>query len=393
MKDILCLNAGSSSLKCALFDAGTGGEPQPLLAGKIENIGLEPHLIIRDAAGARLDERRWNASDHATHETLLAGLLDRIERAVGRDLVGVGHRVVHGGADFHAPILVDDALLVRLDTLCPLAPLHQPHNLAAIRAVEAVRPGLPQVACFDTGFHHAMPPVATRLALPRTFHDQGIRRYGFHGLSYDYIARRLRTIDRELARGRIIAAHLGNGASLCAMLDGKSIDTSMGFTALDGLMMGTRCGAMDPGVILHLQSQMGMSVEMVEDLLYRRSGLLGVSGLSSDMRALTDDPSEEAREAVELFVWRAARECGALAASLGGVDGIVFTAGIGENHAGIRQRICDRLAWLDLALDGRANAANALCISGQDSRVKVFVIPTDEERMIADHTLSVLRSA
>jgi len=253
-------------------------------------------------------------------------------------------------------------------------------------------PDLPQIACFDTAFHHDKPEVAARLALPRTLHEQGIRRYGFHGLSYEYIAGQLRTIDRALADGRVIAAHLGNGASLCAMRDGKSIDTTMGFSTLDGLMMGTRCGTLDPGVVLHLQTQLGMGADEVDDLLYRKSGLLGVSGISSDMRVLTADPNRQAQEAVELFVWRAVREFGALAASLGGVDGIVFTAGIGENHAEIRRRICERLGWLGLSINDAANATNALCISGRESRVKVLVIPTDEERMIADHTLAVLRS-
>jgi acetate kinase len=293
---------------------------------------------------------------------------------------------------FAAPQLVDASLLDELDALCPLAPLHQPHNLAAIRAIAALAPGLPQIACFDTAFHHDKPEVAARLALPRALHEQGIRRYGFHGLSYEYIAGQLQAIDEELAGGRVIAAHLGNGASLCAMRGGKSIDTTMGFTALDGLMMGTRCGTLDPGVVLHLQTQLGMSADEVHDLLYRKSGLLGVSGLSSDMRTLTADLSSEAQDAVELFVWRAVREFGALTASLGGIDGVVFTAGIGENHADIRKRICERLGWLGLSIDDDANRANALCISGKDSRVKVLVIPTDEERMIADHTLAVLQS-
>ncbi|MBU0775040.1 MAG: acetate/propionate family kinase, partial [Alphaproteobacteria bacterium] len=302
------------------------------------------------------------------------------------------HRVVHGGMRFAAPQRVDAGLLAELDALCPLAPLHQPHNLAAIRAIAALAPSLPQVACFDTAFHHDKPEVAARLPLPRALHEQGIRRYGFHGLSYEYIAGQMQTVDGELAAGRVIAAHLGNGASLCAMRAGKSIDTTMGFTALDGLMMGTRCGTLDPGVVLHLQTQLGMSAADVDDMLYRKSGLLGVSGISSDMRTLTADPRAEAREAVELFVWRAAREFGALAASLGGVDGIVFTAGIGENHAEVRERICQRLAWLGLSIDVCANAGHALTISARDSRVKVLIIPTDEERMIAGHTLAVLRS-
>jgi len=316
-----------------------------------------------------------------------------IDHLEGREVIAIGHRVVHGGTRFVAPRLVDAQLLASLEELNPLAPLHQPHNLAAIRAIAAISPGLPQVACFDTAFHHDKPEVAIRFALPRALHDQGIRRYGFHGLSYEWIARRLREIDAPLAGGRVIAAHLGNGASLCAMRDGKSIDTTMGFTALDGLMMGTRCGALDPGVVLHLQTHLGMSAGEVEALLYRQSGLLGVSGISSDMRVLSADGSDAAREAVDLFVWRAAREFGALAASLEGVDGIVFTAGIGENHAQIRALICRRLEWLGIAIDEQANAANAETISAFESRVKVLVIPTDEERMIADHTLNVVNGA
>jgi acetate kinase len=268
--------------------------------------------------------------------------------------------------------------------------LHQPHNLAAIRAMAAIVPNLPQVACFDTAFHYGRPEVATRLALPRAFHDRGIRRYGFHGLSYEYVARRLREIDPDLASGRVIVAHLGNGASLCAMANGRSIDTSMGFTALDGLMMGTRCGTIDPGVLLHLQMQEGMSAAEVEQMLYNRSGLLGVSGVSSDMRTLhlSDDPA--AAEALDLFVWRAVREIGALIAVLGGIDGLIFTAGIGENDPLIRAAICDRLDWAGAQVEASANAANAGSVAAADSRVAIRVIATDEERMIALHTLETL---
>lgn len=391
MKAVVSLNSGSSSIKFSLFTLDAAGGPVLSAGGKIEKIGIDPALAARRADGTVLIERRWPGGAALTHADLLKDLFDwAIDHLEGRDVIAIGHRVVHGGIHFAAPRLVDAELLAELDRLCPLAPLHQPHNLAAIRAIAALAPNLPQVACFDTAFHHGKPDVAGRLALPRALHDQGIRRYGFHGLSYEYIARRLKEIDDQLAGGRVIAAHLGNGASLCAIKDGKSIDTTMGFTALDGLMMGTRCGTLDPGVVLHLQTHLGMSAAEIEELLYRQSGLLGVSGISSDMRALTADPSLEAREAVDLFVWRAARECGALAAALGGVDGIVFTAGIGENHADVRKRICNRLEWLGLSIDDHANAANALVISAQGSRVKVLVIPTDEERMIADHTLGVL---
>lgn len=393
MKAIVSLNSGSSSIKFAFFTLNDAGMPEHSAGGKIEKIGIAPSLVARRADGTVLVERTWAQGAGLTHAELLKDLFDwAVDHLEGREVMAIGHRVVHGGMRFAAPQLVDASLLDELDALCPLAPLHQPHNLAAIRAIAALAPGLPQIACFDTAFHHDKPEVAARLALPRALHEQGIRRYGFHGLSYEYIAGQLQAIDEELAGGRVIAAHLGNGASLCAMRGGKSIDTTMGFTALDGLMMGTRCGTLDPGVVLHLQTQLGMSADEVHDLLYRKSGLLGVSGLSSDMRTLTADLSSEAQEAVELFVWRAVREFGALTASLGGIDGVVFTAGIGENHADIRRRICERLGWLGLSIDDDANTANALSISGKDSRVKILVIPTDEERMIADHTLSVLHS-
>ncbi|MCF8706293.1 acetate/propionate family kinase [Rhizorhapis sp. SPR117] len=393
MKAVVSLNSGSSSIKFAFFTLDDAGHPEHSAGGKIEKIGIAPSLVARRVDGSILAERTWKQGAGLTHAELLKDLFDwAIDHLEGREVIAIGHRVVHGGMRFATPRRVDAGLLDELDALCPLAPLHQPHNLAAIHAIAVMAPDLPQIACFDTAFHHDKPEVAARLALPRTLHEQGIRRYGFHGLSYEYIAGQLRTIDRELAGGRVIAAHLGNGASLCAMRDGKSIDTTMGFSTLDGLMMGTRCGTLDPGVVLHLQTQLGMRPDEIDDLLYRKSGLLGVSGISSDMRVLTADPDRQAQEAVELFIWRAVREFGALAASLGGVDGIVFTAGIGENHAEIRRRICERLGWLGLSIDDDANAANALCISGRGSRVKVLVIPTDEERMIADHTLAVLRS-
>ena len=266
----------------------------------------------------------------------------------------------------------------------------QPHNLAAILAAKAARPGVPQVACFDTAFHQTQPPIATRFAISQAYFVEGIRRYGFHGLSYEYVARTLARTDPKLAAGRVITAHLGNGASLCAMDGGRSIDTTMGFTALDGLMMGTRCGAIDPGVILYLQQQKGMSPEEVQHLLYEESGLLGVSGLSGDMRNLIECPDEPARQAVELFVYRVAREAGALASSLGGLDGLVFTAGIGENSPAVRALVCARLAWLGVEIDAKANAAGAPTISTAASRVTVRVIPTDEERMIAMHTLEIV---
>ena len=389
MGEILCLNAGSSSLKFALFATGEG-EPTPVASGKIENIGLEPHLIAHDAGGRTIAERRWARSDNATHETLLGDLLDRIEASAGPDLIGVGHRIVHGGTDFSEPVRLDDDVLARLDALSPLAPLHQPHNLAAVRAVQAARPALPQVACFDTGFHHGQPAVATRFALPRWLEEEGIRRYGFHGISYEYIARRLDELDLQPSGRKVIAAHLGNGASLCAIKDGQSIDTTMGFTALDGLVMGTRTGALDPGAVLYLFQQKSMTTSQVEHLLYSESGLLGVSGVSSDMRALLASDDPRAAEAVDLFAYRIARQTGALASSLGGLDMLVFTAGIGENAPEVRARACARLAWLGVEIDAAANDGNQPVISTPASRVVVRVIPTDEERMIAIHTADLL---
>lgn len=387
---VVSLNSGSSSIKFALFTLGPDG-PEHAAAGKLEGIGTAPHLVARDADGAILVDRGWDDGAGLTHEALLQDLFawarDHLD---DREIIAVGHRVVHGGTQLFKPMRVDDALLQALNALCPLAPLHQPHNLAAIRAIRTLAPDLPQIACFDTAFHHELPEVATRFGLPRALHDKGIRRYGFHGLSYEYIARALREADPVLASGRVIAAHLGNGASLCAVRDGRSMDTTMGFTALDGLMMGTRCGTIDPGAVIHLQTQAGLSAAEVEALLYNQSGLFGVSGISSDMRALHKSDDPRASEAIDLFTWRAAREASALILSLGGLDGIVFTAGIGENDPVIRAAICERLSWLGIAIDADANARNAPVISTADSEIVVRVIPTDEERMIAIHTLAVL---
>jgi len=384
---ILTLNAGSSSLKFALF-AADEGEVTPRLRGKIENIGAAPHMVAADADGATLIERRWGGEEGLAHEAFLAPLLEWIDDHLGSDrLAAIGHRVVHGGVVFTAPVIVTEPVLTALDALSPMAPLHQPHNLAAIRAAQTARPGLPQIACFDTAFHSGHADVVSRFALPRRWHDQGVRRYGFHGLSYDYVAGQLRTLDPALFAGRVLVAHLGAGASLCALGAGRSIDTTMGFTALDGLIMGTRSGALDPGVILYLQQQAGLTVAEVEDLLYARSGLLGVSELSSDMRALLASDDLKARQAVELFVFRIAREAGALMSSMGGLDGVVFTGGIGENAAGIRLAVAERLAWTGLVLDPAANDRGAGRISHGQSRVVAWVIPTDEEVIIARQAL------
>lgn len=391
MTAIVSLNSGSSSIKFALYTLGDRGDPALEGGGKIEAIGLSPRLTIRNAEGGVLAENDWPGESGLTHAELLGWLFDWAAGHLGgREVSAIGHRVVHGGGEFVSPRRIDAAVLDGLERLCPLAPLHQPHNLAGIRAVAKLAPDLPQVACFDTAFHHDRPQWATRFAIPRALHDQGIRRYGFHGLSYEYVARRLAEIDPGLSAGRVLAAHLGNGASLCAMSNGRSVDTTMGFTALDGLMMGTRCGALDPGVVLHLQTQLGMTPQEVEALLYEQSGLLGVSGVSSDMRTLAASGRPEAEEAIDLFARRVARETGALAAAVGGLDGIVFTAGIGENQPDVRARICRRLAWLGAALDEAANAAGAPVISRPDSRLKLRIVPTDEERMIVLHTKAVL---
>ena len=390
---ILTLNAGSSSLKFALFGADGTGRLDLTLRGEIEEIATDPHFTARDGAdGAVLADTRWpkTAGDF---QALLQKVIDWIEAHLGDDtLIAVGHRVVHGGPDHARPERVTPELLAALDRLTPLAPLHQPRNLASIRAIAAARPGLSQVACFDTAFHHTMPAVASRFALPREYEAMGVRRYGFHGLSYEYIAGRLSEIAPDLATGRVIVAHLGNGASLCALHRGRSIDTTMGFSALDGLVMGTRPGTLDPGVILYLLQERGMTASEVEDMLYRRSGLLGVSGgIASDMRTLLASNDRQAAEAVELFAYRIAREAGALASSLGGLDGFVFTAGIGEHAPPVRAAVCGRLKWLGVVLDQAANERGDAVISAPDSEIEIRVIATDEEKMIAEHTLATVR--
>ncbi len=387
---VLALNVGSSSLKFALFSIDSGEWPELLARGAIEELAATPRLKMHAADGTLLEDRAWK--NNGDVDAILPSLIDTIEAKAGRGgLVAVGHRVVHGGRDLSEPQLVTTSLLAALDALVPLAPLHEAQNIAPIRTLARLRPDLAQVACFDTAFHRTMPGVAARFALPRSYEAAGIRRYGFHGLSYEYVSRRLKEVAPHLAEGRVIAAHLGNGASLCALRAGRSIDTTMGFSALDGLVMGTRPGVLDPGVVLHLLQQKGMSVAQVEDLLYRRSGLLGVSdNLASDMRVLTASSEPSAREAVELFVYRCACQTGALASALNGLDGLVFTAGIGEHSPIIRKAICDRLRWLGVEIDDEANSNNASLISTQASTVEVRVIRTNEEAMIARHTRSRL---
>lgn len=388
---ILIVNAGSSSIKFPGYAAMDEQEPAQLFKGQVEGIGSAPHLAAKDASGTTIAEKRWPPGTKTDHEALFDYLIGWVQAHLGgQKPLAVGHRVVHGGTAFAAATRIDDAVLTTLQSLCPLAPLHQPHNLAAIRTIAALAPTLPQVACFDTAFHHDQQPVAQRFALPRELHEAGIKRYGFHGLSYDYIASALRERAPAIARGRVVVAHLGAGASLCAMLNGKSVDTTMGFTALDGLPMGTRCGALDPGVVLYLNRERGMNADQIEDLLYHKSGLLGVSALSSDMRELLGSRDRRAEEAVDLFVYRIVRELGALVATLGGLDGLVFTAGIGEHAPEIRRRVCERSGWLGLVPDVGANERGAERISTTASRVSVWVIPTDEERTIARQTIEVL---
>jgi acetate kinase len=381
---VLTINAGSSSIKFALFDT-----PCDLrIRGEVERVQEEPQFRVLDRSGHVVIRQVWQAG---IYESLLERLLSWAESYVGNmELGAAGHRIVHGGQQFARPVVLNTKVLDELAKLEPLAPLHQVHNLNAVRAVAQLRPHLLQVGCFDTGFHSTISATARRFGLPRAMEAAGIRRYGFHGLSYEYIASRLKEIDPAAARGRIIVAHLGSGASLCAMRDGVSIDTSMGFSPLDGLVMGTRCGALDPGVILYLMQTQGLDCHALEDLLYRRSGLLGVSGISEDMRTLLASEEASARNAVDLFVFRAARETAALAASLGGLDGLVFTGGIGENSAEIRERIVAQLEWLGARVNSIANWGGALRIGQPDSRVKVWRIPTDEETIIAARTFALV---
>ncbi|BAI71337.1 acetate kinase [Azospirillum sp. B510] len=387
---ILVINAGSSSLKFSLFRDQDGGDPVVTINGQISGIGTQPVFEAKDAQRRPLAEKSWGAGEAGDRTALLSYLLDWIEeRLDGATLIAAGHRVVHGGVRHAAPVLLTPAVLEELDGLVPLAPLHQPHNLAAMRALAEAHPELPQVACFDTAFHRNQPWQAQTFAIPRELTEEGVRRYGFHGLSYEYIARRLPEIAPDLADSRVVVAHLGSGASMCAIHGGRSVDSTMGFTALDGLPMGTRCGTIDPGVLIYLMRK-GMDAGAIEKLLYNKSGLLGVSGISNDMRALLESGDPHAQEAVELFCFRIAKETGALAASMGGVDAVVFTAGIGERSAPVRARVGDKLAWMGIEIDAAANEANATRISTPASRLPVYVIPTDEERMIALHTRKLL---
>jgi len=389
---VLVLNAGSSSIKFSLF-AARRDELALIAGGQIAGLHTAPHFVARDAAGKPAAEKQWPAEAELDHEGALAYIVDWLKATHGAEhrVAAVGHRVVHGGADYGAPVRVDAAILAKLERLVPLAPLHQPHNLAPIRALLERSPGLPQVACFDTAMHRSNPPVAQMFALPAELTEAGVRRYGFHGLSYEYIASVLPQFDPAAARGRTVVLHLGNGASMCALHTGRSVASTMGFTAVDGLPMGTRCGAIDPGVMLYLMDERKMDARALEKLIYQQSGLLGVSGVSSDMRVLLESAEPRARLAVELFVYRIGRELGSLAAALGGVDALVFTAGIGEHAASIREWVCRQAAWLGVELDAKANAVHGPRLSTASSRVAAWVIPTNEELMIARHTRAVLQ--
>ncbi|WP_315738423.1 MULTISPECIES: acetate/propionate family kinase [unclassified Bradyrhizobium] len=390
MQHILTLNSGSSSIKFALFEEDAA--LVEAVHGQIEGLGsAAPHLEAKLRDGALADER-LDAASATDHEAALGVVLEVLQRAIGRTEVdAVGHRVVHGGLAFTQPIVVNDDVLNDLQKLIPLAPLHQPHNLSGVRAAHRAFPDAVQVACFDTAFHRSHPWVNDTYALPRELYDQGVRRYGFHGLSYEYVVSRLKEIAPLDEKGRVVVMHLGNGASMCAIRDGQSIGSSMGFTALDGLPMGTRCGQLDPGVVLYLLQEKRMTAEAVTDLLYNHSGLKGLSGLSQDMRELEAAGTPEARQAIDYFVDRIRRELGAMAAILSGIDAVVFCGGIGEHAWRIRQRVCEGFEWLGIALDDGRNRASHSLISSDRSRVRVRVVNTNEEMMIARHAARLLR--
>ena len=396
MKAVLILNAGSSSLKFALFPMTPKLADMPRLSGQVEGIGAEPLMHAKDNnTGERFTEALAVPSDtdqNGQHRLALEFIFDWINRhSPGVEIVAAGHRIVHGGDHYGAPVVLTPEVVAELEALIPLAPLHQPHNLRAIKSLFSLMPDVRQVGCFDTAFHRTRLPVAERFPVPRALFNEGVKRYGFHGLSYEYVARQLPDLlGEEKARGGIVIAHLGNGASMCALRDGLSRDTSMGFTAVDGLMMGTRTGSLDPGVILHLVEQKGMDAKALSNLIYKQSGLLGVSGISQDMRVLLESDEDSAREAVELFCYRAACMVGQLSMASGGLEALVFTGGIGEHAAPIRARIAEWLAWTGLNLYPAANQRHATRIHTKDSKVEVLVVPTNEEWMIGHHAVNLL---
>jgi acetate kinase len=390
MDVILVINSGSSSIKFHAFSV-SGGTLEPIAGGKLEELYTTPRMQVKRQNGEVIEDRRWPAGEQLAHDDAIAFLLDWLRaHAGGATVVAVGHRVVHGGERYFEPVRVDAEVLAALEALVPLAPLHQPHNLAAIRSITARNAQVPQIACFDTAFHHTQPAIATRYALPPDITSHGVRRYGFHGLSYEYIASVLPQYSERAARGKTVVLHLGNGASMTAMDGSRSIASTMGFTAIEGLVMGTRSGCLDPGVVLWMIEEAHMDAHAIGSLLYKRSGLLGVSGISSDMRTLLASDAPAAAEAVDLFCYRISRELGSLAAALGGLDAIVFTAGIGEYAPPVRERVCRLAAWLGVSLDASANARHGPRINDTQSAVDVWVIPTNEELMIARHTLERL---
>ena len=390
-KLLIVINSGSSSIKFAIYRLNNLSQLTIDANGLIDGIGDQANFTVKNARSEVLVDRMLSATEATDHHAIINSVhVWLLAYIADGELLAVGHRVVHGGQQYAEPVLIDANVLSDLESLNAVAPLHQPHSLAAIRAFQTILPTLPQVACFDTAFHLTQPSVAQRFALPRHFFDEGVRHYGFHGLSYEYIVSVLPSLDPALADARIIVAHLGNGASLCAIHKGRSIATTMGFTPLDGLVMGTRCGSIDPGVLLYLMAHHNMDVQMLAQLLYHESGLLGVSGISSDMRTLLANDSTAAQEAIELFVYRVGREIGSLTAALGGLDALLFTAGIGERSAIIRKKVSHQVAWLGLALDDSANEAGSRLISSPKSKVSAWVVPTNENLMIAQQTLRLV---
>jgi len=390
MDTVLVVNAGSSSVKFQLYGTAGAGGLERLLKGQMDGIGVRARLRASDADGKALIDQSYTVQEVPDLPAAMLKVGGWLRETQKVTLVAVGHRVVHGGPDYDGPVVVDDQVLSRLERYVPLAPLHQPNNLAPIRSIRSNNPQLPQVACFDTAFHRGHSAVAEHYAIPESFYAEGVRRYGFHGLSYEFIADRLPQVAPKIAGGRVIVAHLGSGASMCALSAGRSVESTMGFTALDGLPMGTRPGQVDPGVILYLVAQKGMSAAAVEKLLYHECGLKALSGISNDVRELDASADPRAGFALDYFAYRVGLNAGMLAAALDGLDGFVFTAGIGENSPSMRARIAKRLAWLGIALDPAANAAGGPLISRAGSRVPVYVVPTDEELMIARHTLTLL---
>jgi acetate kinase len=389
MDAILVVNAGSSSVKFQIFGIEAAA-PRRLIKGQLDGIGTRPRLSAAAGDKSSLIDKTYAPGEVADVPAAMATVASWLRETQKFNLLAVGHRVVHGGPQYDRPVIIDQTVVANLERYVSLAPLHQPNNLAPIRTLLKSRPELLQVACFDTAFHHGHSPVADHYAIPERFYAEGVRRYGFHGLSYEYVAKRLREVAPTVAAGRVIVAHLGSGASMCAMANGRSIDSTMGFTALDGIPMGTRPGQIDPGVLLYLLSEKGMQPAAVQDLLYHDSGLKGLSGISNDMRDLASSSDPRARLAVDYFVYRIGLNAGMLAAALGGLDGFVFTAGIGENSPPIRARVAEKLAWLGAVFDPAANADGKLTISRPESRVALLVVPTDEELMIAQHTLTLL---